>query len=462
MTISLRRRLLIVLLCAVSGAWVFLATANYIDSRHEIGELLDAELVQSAMVLLALSDHELMEQRLTGPTAISIDDNTVAPEDGLTHKYEKKLAFQVWLGDATLAIRSSSAPSIHLSSVTSGFSDQIIANQAWRIYSVQHKKVPILVQVGERYDVRGDLTEQIVRRMLSPMITTLPILALMIWYGVGFAMKPLNRLAKEVATRAADYLSPVDHHHVPVEAQSLVHSLNALLARLQKAFDSERRFTADAAHELRTPLAAIKAQAQVAQRTHVQQDQQRALQQVINAVDNATRVAQQLLTLARLDPAVPLTGLKKVDLTHLASTVIAELVPLALKKHIDISLAEPSHGIVHGTSDALTILLTNLVDNAINYTPESGSIVVGVTSHEDHVILSVADSGPGIPADEREKVLERFYRGRDVTEPGSGLGLSITQRIAELHQARIAMGESSLGGLLVEVIFPAPSALQES
>ena len=462
MTISLRRRLLIVLLCAVSGAWVFLATANYIDSRHEIGELLDAELVQSAMVLLALSDHELMEQRLTGPTTIAIDDNSITPKDGLTHKYEKKLAFQVWLGDATLAIRSSSAPSIHLSSVTSGFSDQIIANQAWRIYSIQHKKVPILVQVGERYDVRGDLTEQIVRRMLSPMITTLPILALMIWYGVGFAMKPLNRLAREVATRAADYLSPVDHHNVPIEAQSLVHSLNALLTRLQKAFDSERRFTADAAHELRTPLAAIKAQAQVAQRTHVQQDQQRALQQVINAVDNATRVAQQLLTLARLDPAIPLTGLKKVDLTHLASTVIAELVPLALKKHIDISLAEPSHGIVHGTSDALTILLTNLVDNAINYTPEDGSIVVGVTRHEDHIILSVADSGPGIPADEREKVLERFYRGRDVTEPGSGLGLSITQRIAELHQARIVLGESSLGGLLIEVIFPAPTALQDS
>ena len=382
---------------------MFLATANYIDSRHEIGELLDAELVQSAMVLLALSDHELMEQRLTGPSTISINDNVITAGDGLTHKYEKKLAFQVWLGDATLAIRSSSAPSIHLSSVTSGFSDQIIANQAWRIYSVQHKKVPILVQVGERYDVRGDLTEQIVRRMLSPMITTLPILALMIWYGVGFAMKPLNRLAKEVATRAADYLSPVDHHHVPVEAQSLVHSLNALLARLQKAFDSERRFTADAAHELRTPLAAIKAQAQVAQRTNVQQDQQRALQQVINAVDNATRVAQQLLTLARLDPAVPLTGLKKVDLTHLASTVIAELVPLALKKHIDISLAEPSRGMVHGTSDALTILLTNLVDNAINYTPENGSIVVGVTTHEEHVILRVADSGPGIPADERDK-----------------------------------------------------------
>ncbi len=460
MTISLRRRLLIVLLCAVSGTWVFSATANYIDSRHEIGELLDAELVQSAMVLLALSDHELMEQRLTGPTSLSIDDSITGNEKGLTHKYEKKLAFQVWLGDSTLAIRSASAPSIHLSNITNGFSDQIIANQAWRIYSVKHDKVPILVQVGERYDVRGDLTEQIVRRMLSPMVTTLPILALMIWYGVGFAMKPLNRLAKEVATRAADYLSPVDHHNVPVEAQSLVHSLNALLARLQKAFDSERRFTADAAHELRTPLAAIKAQAQVAQRTNVPQDQQRALQQVINAVDNATHVAQQLLTLARVDPAVPLTGLKKVDLSHLATTVIAELVPLALKKSIDISLSEPSHGTVYGTSDALIILLTNLVDNAIHYTPENGSVVVGVNTYDDQVVLSVSDSGPGIPADEREKVLERFYRGREVTQSGSGLGLSITKRIAELHQALIVLGDSSLGGLLVEIIFPAPTVFQ--
>lgn len=457
MTISLRRRLLIVLICAVSGAWVFSATANYIDSRHEIEELLDAELVQSAMVLLALSDHELMEERLTGPGTISIDDNIAAAGERSIHKYEKKLAFQVWLGGSTLAIRSASAPSIHLSNVTSGFSDQMIANQPWRIFSVQHEKVPILVQVGERYDVRGDLTEQIVRRMLSPMITTLPILALMIWYGVGFAMKPLNRLAKEVATRAADYLSPVDHHHVPVEAQSLVHSLNALLARLQKAFDSERRFTADAAHELRTPLAAIKAQAQVALKTNVQQDQQRALQQVINAVDNATRVAQQLLTLARLDPAAPLTGLKKVDLSHLATTVIAELVPLALKKHIDISLAEPCQGSVYGNIDALTVLLNNLVDNAIHYTPENGAVVVGVTTREDHVILSVSDSGPGIPAAERDKVFERFYRGKDVTQPGSGLGLSIAHRITELHQARIVLSDSPMGGLQVDVIFPAPS-----
>ena len=171
-------------------------------------------------------------------------------------------------------------------------------------------------------------------------------------------------------------------------------------------------------------------------------------------------VAQQLLTLARVDPAVPLTGMKKVDLTHLATTAIAVRVPQTLKKHIDISLAEPSHGTVYGTLDALTILLTNLVDNAINYTPENGSIIVGVTTREDHVVLSVSDSGPGIPVEEREKVLERFYRGQDVTQPGSGLGLSITQRIAELHQARIVMNDSPLGGLLVEVIFPSPSVFQ--
>lgn len=455
---SIRRRLLVILLCAISAVWTFSATTYYLDSKHEIEALLDAELTQSAIVLLALSDHELMEERLaTGPGTITLDDNFIRETNKLERKYDKKLAFQVWLGDSTLAIRSTAAPRLHLSKTINGFSDEVIGNQSWRIFSIQHAKVPILVQVGERYDARGNLTAQIVRRMISPMIFTLPLLALMIWYGVGFAMRPLNRLARDVATRAPNHLEPVDSSHVPAEAQPLVLSLNTLLARLKKAFDSERRFTADAAHELRTPLAAIKAQAQVAQLTDVPQDRQRALRQVIYAVDNATRVAQQLLTLARVDPAAPLSSLQKIDLCHLAGTVIRELVPLALKKHIDISLAETCHGTVHGSHDALAILITNLVDNAINYTPENGMVVVGIMTKEDRVVLSVADNGPGIPAAERDKVFQRFYRGRDVTQPGSGLGLSIVQRIAELHNAHIALGESTLGGLQVEVIFPSAS-----
>ena len=201
--------------------------------------------------------------------------------------------------------------------------------------------------------------------------------------------------------------------------------------------------------------AAIRAQAQVAQKTTDPQDQQRALQKVINAVDNATRVAQQLLTLARIDPATPLIGFTKVDICNCATMVMSELVPLALKKNIDISLSESCHGTINGNADALTILITNLIHNAINYAPENGVIIVDIVVEEDQVVLSVSDSGPGIPAAEREKVLQRFYRGRDVVEAGSGLGLSIVKRIVELHNARIVLGESTLGGLRVDVIFPA-------
>jgi len=452
---SLRRRLIIILLSALSGVWLFSATANYFDSRHEIEQLLDAELAQSAEVLLSLSSHELMEERLSGPTTISIDEDRILASAVPVHKYAKRLAFQVWLGDSTLALRSETAPSIPLSQVSEGFSDQTIANEPWRIFSLRHKKLPILVQVGERYDVRGDITGQIALRMLTPAVITLPIFALMIWYGVGFAMGPLNRIASEVAMRAPDHLDPVDHQQAPKEAQPLVHSLNALLTRLQKAFESERRFTADAAHELRTPLAAIKAQAQVAQSATDPQDRLRALQKVVIGVDNATRVAQQLLTLARIDPAAPLKGFTKIDLCYLATTVMVELIPLALKKQIDISMSEECQGSIKGNADILSILINNLVGNAIHYTPENGVILMDITTNQGLVVMSISDSGPGIPVKEREKVLQRFYRGRGITQSGSGLGLSIVRRIAELHHARIVLSDAEQGGLRVDVIFPA-------
>lgn len=452
---SLRRRLLFILLGTLSGVWLFSATANYFDSRHEIEQLLDVELAQSAKVLLSLSSHELMEERLSGPTTITVDEDRILSETSPIHKYAKRMAFQVWLGDSTLALRSTSAPRIPLSAVTEGFSDQTIANESWRIFSLRHAKLPITVQVGERHDIRGDLARQVAMRMLTPALIALPIFALMTWYGVGLAMRPLNRIANEVAMRDPNHLEPVDHRQAPKEAQPLMHSINALLTRLQKALDSERRFTADAAHELRTPLAAIKAQAHFARTADDPEERQRALEHVMEGVDNATRVAQQLLTLARIDPATPLEGFKDVDLCAVATTIIAELVPQALKKNIDISLDESCRGRVNGNADILGILINNLVGNAIHYTPENGIVVVGVNTQQGRVVLSVSDSGPGIPPEERSKVMQRFFRGRGVTQSGSGLGLSIVKRIAELHHAQIVLSDAVQGGLQVDVIFHA-------
>lgn len=452
---SIRRRLLVILLLTLGGIWLLSTAANYFDSRNEVDQLLDAQLRQSADVLLALSDHKLSGQQAGGgPTTISVEDHQLPVEQAITRKYAKGVAFQVWVGGTDLAIRSDSAPDLPLAQSKEGFSDVSIDGQPWRIYTLPHKTLPLLVQVGERYDVRDDLTGKITLHMLTPVLVTLPIIALIIWYGIDFAMRPLHRIANEVATREADHLDPVDPRLVPDEARPLVHSLNTLLIRVQNAFDSERRFTADAAHELRTPLAAIKAQAQVAQKSGDTEDRQRALQKVINGVDNATRVVQQLLTLARIDPGAPVKDIRQVDLAQCATQVLQELVPLALKKQIDISLSETSRGTINGHTDTLSILLANLIHNAINYTPDNGAINVDVTSHADRVELTVSDSGPGIPPEEREKVMRRFYRGRGVTQSGSGLGLSIVARIAELHKARVVLGESDMGGLRVDVIFP--------
>jgi len=452
---SIRRRLLVILLCTLGGIWLFSATANYFDSRNEIEELLDAQLRQAAEVLLALSDHELQEEQAShAPGTISVEDYELPAKDGSPPKYARGVAFQLWVKDSVLAIRSASAPTLPLTQSQQGYSDVSINGQPWRVFSLHHKTLPLLVQVGERYDVRDDLTAKITLRMLTPVLVTLPIIALIIWYGIDFAMHPLQRIANEVAMREADHLDPVDPRLVPEEAKPLVHSLNTLLIRVQKAFDSERRFTADAAHELRTPLAAIKAQAQVAQKSGDSQERQGALQKVIDGVDNATRVVQQLLTLARIDPGAPLKDIKKVDLASCATSVLQELVPLALKKNIDISLSDSCRGTIRGHPDTLTILITNLIHNAINYTPDHGVIAVEISCQSDRVDFSVCDSGPGIPADERGKVMRRFYRGRGVTQSGSGLGLSIVARIAELHKARVVLSDSHLGGLRVDVSFP--------
>jgi two-component system sensor histidine kinase QseC len=452
---SIRRRLLIILLFMLGGIWLLSATANYFDSRNEVEELLDAQLKQSAEMLLVLSDHDLMAKRAAnGVTTISAGDFVLPDEEEVIKKYTKSLAFQVWIDSSILAVRSANAPAAHLSPVSDGFSNQMIGQEPWRIYSISHKNFPLLIQVGERYDLRDDLTRAITLRMLTPVLVSLPIIGLIIWFGIEFAMRPLYRIANEVAVRETDHLDPVDARLVPDEAKPLVHSLNTLLIRVQKAFESERRFTADAAHELRTPLAAIKAQAQVAQKTQDAEDRQRVLQKVVSGVDNATRVVQQLLILARIDPATPMKDIKQVDLCYTATMTLQELAPLALKKDIEIGLSETCRGIVHGNADTLSILLANLVHNAINYTPPHGTITVDITTHADRVQLSVCDSGPGIPAGERDKVMRRFYRGRDVTQAGSGLGLSIVARIVELHRARVVLGESTLGGLQVDVLFP--------
>ncbi len=292
-----------------------------------------------------------------------------------------------------------------------------------------------------------------------PILVALPLLAIVIWIGVGRALLPLTNLAKQVENRAPSYLQPIEAYGVPSEAKTIVDSLNHLFARLERAFESERRFTSDAAHELRTPLAGLKTQAQVVLRSANEQNRQRAVRLLELGVDRATHLVQQLLTLARLDPDHGLTESSPLRLDDIVRHTHRDLTPYAQEKTIELKLGALIPHEIDGNADAISILLRNLVDNAIRYTPINGVVEISLLRDNDVMLLRVGDSGAGIPEEEREKVFKRFYRRLGTEAPGSGLGLSIVQRIAELHRARIELGTSCYGGLQVDVLFHAPQSI---
>ncbi|MBU0592756.1 MAG: sensor histidine kinase N-terminal domain-containing protein [Gammaproteobacteria bacterium] len=445
---SLRAKLLLLLLAIISAAWIVTAGFIYFDAHHEIDELFDAQLAQSALVLLAQAGHDLKDARE--------DDDGIATEiAGAGHKYERKIAFQIWDEHERLLLRSASAPAEPLAARKRGFADSMIEGKPWRVFTQHDEDGEIRVQVGERHEVRNELAASVALRLLLPLGIALPVLALLIWFAVGKGLSPLRRIGSEVAQRDPANLAPLEERTAPAEITPLLHALNALLGRLDTALESERRFTADAAHELRTPLAALKIQAQVARRAENEVQRTAALDNLILGVDRATHLIGQLLTLARLEP----TGGSAVlmadcDLAAFARQTLADLAPAALDKEIGLDLSGPDSAMIKGNADMLGILLRNLVDNAIRYTPRKGQVSVSLQEEQGRVLLEVTDSGPGIPEQERQRVLDRFYRILGSDAAGSGLGLSIVKRIADCHEASLTLGDVEQGaGLKVSMAF---------
>lgn len=438
---SLRARLLVLLLGVTLLVWGGATVLSLVEAHHEIDELYDAQLARSARILLAQIGDE--------PDEVEIEYG------GDIHKYERKIVFQVWDAAGQLVLRSANAPATPLAARHAGFSDAQIEGREWRVFSHFGHAQRLLIQVGERHDVRDELTEGVVSRLLAPLLVAAPLLALLVWLSIGKGLAPLARVAAEVATREPQRLDPLDVGETPTEIRPLIDSLNSLLHRLDSALENERRFTADAAHELRTPLAALKIQAQVAQRAAAGEERHNALQQVSDGVDRATHLVEQLLTLARLDPAAGLPTPRPVALRSVAVACAALLAQRALDKHIELAV-EDGDATLGADAAMLAILLRNLVDNAIRYTPTGGSVNIAASTAEDGAaLLEVCDDGPGIAPEERSRVLGRFYRVLGSGEDGSGLGLSIAGRIAELHGATITLDSGAGGkGLCVRVIFP--------
>ena len=469
MTISIRRRLLANLIITIAFVSLITLILSYRDARHEVQELFDAQLAQSGRVLQALLLPELLIGRSDNlqkllDRFVALPDRSFLESGGkahtLGHEYERKLAFQVWGRDKKLLLHSATSPTLALSETAlvpenRGFTDEVVGAFDWRVFSLWDESETYLIQVGERYDVRNELISKISRQLITPSLVSLPFLGLMIWVGIGRGLRPVQKVAREVTRRDPEYLESMEVGPVPSEIRPLVFSLNNLFDRLQDALEAERRFTDDAAHELRTPLAALKAQAQVSLRATNDSERQQALTNVVNGVDRATHVVEQMLTLARLDPAATSLVREKINIHDLAAEVVAQLVPAAMQKDINIEIIGSDKAMIFAEPVSLSVLIRNLVDNAIRYTPVQGEVVLSIDETPDRkTILSVADTGPGIDSELQSRVFDRFFRVTGNSSSGCGLGLSIVKRIADLNDLHVDLkNKDEAPGLIATVHF---------
>lgn len=454
MNASICRRLLNILLPIVIIGWLAIGALNYLNTKHEITQMLDTQLIQYSNILLAMSSHEIIEQRLLGE---SPGNHTEVIPNSLWHSPDthNQIAFQVWINDDLLALKSNNAPDKHMTLQSSVFSDVFIDNTLWRVFRVQSDDNIISVEVAANQQLQESIPNQLTVASLIILLIFVAFLSLFIRMGIEKSLRPFKKISQHLEHRKTSDLSPIDETKIPCEIIPLTSAVNQLFAQMKTAFDTERRFTSDAAHELRTPLAALKTHAEIALKADKPEEQRAALSKVVQGVNRATRLVEQLLTLARLDPDTGFTNIRRFDLFIAAEDVLSTQAILAIDKDIEISLSGTRGKFVAGNSDAIAVLMRNLIDNAIRYTPTGGEVEVRITRKEDTIIWTVADSGPGIPDAERSKIFNRFYRSLGTKESGSGLGLSIVTRIAELHQLKIQLSTAKLGGLQIDVLFSA-------
>lgn len=424
---SIRRWLLGWLIFGLAAACVVAGYGIFHSARHEAGELFD---------------YELRTVALSMPANIATAVGAEQREHDFTGLADDRIAIEIWNPAGTLIYHSAKEPV--LPKLTEGFRTIERDEYRWRVFGVQ--QADRYVQVAQPYSVRDDLAARLALRTLWPLALLVPVTIALVLLIVARGLAPIGGLSRALARRSIESLDPVViDERVPVEIRPLVDALNDLLDRLSVASKAQRIFVADAAHELRTPLAALKLQLQAAKRDAIADSDARLIERLEGRVNRIIHLAQQLLTMARED-ALHEKSMTPVSLRHVAEQSVADLSLLAEAKQIDLGLevrggtdplAKADAYAVLGDDHALGILLNNLVDNAIRYTPAGGKVdvVLARDAATGGVSLEVADTGPGIPDDELKRVFDRFYRGTSVKEQGSGLGLAIASSIAARHGA---------------------------
>ena len=435
---SLRARLLLLLFGAVFLTACVQAFVAYRTSLNETNEIFEYQMEQVARSLR---------------TGLSVQGYPIV---GFREDTDEKFEFLIQITNTSGKIVFRSTPEADLPlDVPPGISTFEANGSTYKLFSLVSGDR--LIQVAQDRAARRNMARKLALRTVSPVFVMVPLLIFLVWWVVTASLAPVERVRRQVASRQADELKEVSEDGLPEEVFPLVHELNLLFHRVRNAFDAQKNFIADAAHELRSPLAALKLQLEGLRRATDDPARELAVYRLASGIDRATRLVEQLLMLARQQAGpTDIEHKKPVPLAKMIQSIVGDLWEAANARHIDIGLIDADDALVLGHQDALNILVRNLLDNAIKYTPVGGTINVSVQKNGVHTQLTVEDSGPGVPQEDQERIFDRFYRvaGTQSGRSGSGLGLAIVKTIAEMHGAELSIGSSpALGGFWVSVVF---------
>ncbi|WP_165873557.1 ATP-binding protein [Parasulfuritortus cantonensis] len=430
--ISIRRQLLIWQISALVVTGLLVSVITYALAWHAFNRLRDDNLAQIAYSILR--------------HGVESDSGNDAGDDDDKGQFVS----QIWDDKHALVY----------SSIDDGPPAQPSGNRVvdwhgeeWHVFTL--RSGGLTIQVSNPSYHRTALFVRITAWLLLPLIVLVAVLGSLIWTAVGRALRPLRRVRYEIGRRDFATLHALDTRRLPEEIVPLVDALNALLIRLDGAISTQRRFVADAAHELRTPLTAIRLQAQLASQSTEPEARSQALAELQQGVDRAARLVDQLLSMARVEAVEQKPRFAAIRLDELVKRVVADFSTQADAKEIDLGVTECAAAQVNGHADSLRMMVGNLIDNALRYTPSGGRVDVALVAGDGKAVLSVVDTGPGIPAGERERVFDRFHRLAGAEIPGSGLGLAIVRQAAELHGGRVSLDAAVAGGLAARIELPA-------
>ncbi|WP_116135430.1 ATP-binding protein [Trinickia diaoshuihuensis] len=453
---SIRRRLSLMVLFSVALVWGVTLVSTFRHASDEVQRWQDARLVEYAKLVALLSDDELVRLsrshidariELPGPDELASGavDSDVAPRELLIEVKDAK-GRTIAASPALAAL----GPTVSPPNESDGPRSATLASTVWRIETLRDAATGRLIQVMETSNSQSDLARGAALQVSRPLLFALPALALLVWLAIGRSLAPLRTLSETIRARDGTTFAPIDIEHVPAEARPLVDAIDQLIARLKQSIARERAFTSDAAHELKTPLAAIKVQAQVALAADDASQRTLAIQRVVQGVDRSTRLAEQLLLLARLDETDRIATVPVV-LDTLVLEAITRHAERARHKQIEISFTDGRAHTLQAEPFLIGILLDNLIDNSIKYGKPLGHVHIALFDDGDAVSLVIRDDGQGVAASEMSRLADRFYRGVNAATPGSGLGLSIVRRIVSYFNGRLTF-EPGMGGAGLTVI----------